>query len=91
MFYVISYDVPDDKRRQKIADVLEGFGARVQKSVFETHLEPTDYVALRKRLERVMNSKEDNVRFYRLCAGCQSQVEVVGQVGVTPEPALMIV
>ncbi|MFN7384131.1 MAG: CRISPR-associated endonuclease Cas2, partial [Dolichospermum sp.] len=27
--YVISYDIPDDKRRQKIADLLEGYGQRV--------------------------------------------------------------
>ncbi|MFO5492219.1 MAG: CRISPR-associated endonuclease Cas2, partial [Cuspidothrix sp.] len=24
--YVIAYDIPDDKRRKKIADVLEGYG-----------------------------------------------------------------
>ena len=32
--YVISYDIPDDKRRKKIADLLEGYGQRVQYSVF---------------------------------------------------------
>jgi CRISPR-associated protein Cas2 len=91
MFYVISYDVPDDRRRQKIADVLEGFGTRVQKSVFEVHLEPSHYADLRRRLERVMNPQEDNVRLYRLCEDCRKRVEAVGTVGVTPEPTLMIV
>lgn len=97
MFYVISYDISDDKRRQKIADLLEGYAARVQKSVFEAHLEPAKYADLRKRLSRVMNVEEDNaegtfsVRFYRLCGECRAVVEVVGKGGVTPEPGLMIV
>ena len=33
-FYVIAYDIPNDRRRQKIADLLEGYGKRVQYSVF---------------------------------------------------------
>ncbi|MCX7839784.1 MAG: CRISPR-associated endonuclease Cas2 [Anaerolineae bacterium] len=91
MFYVISYDVPDDRRRQKIADVLEGYGTRVQKSVFEVHLDVRHYADLRRRLERVMNIEEDNVRFYRLCDDCRKSIEIIGKVGVTPEPSLMIV
>jgi CRISPR-associated protein Cas2 len=91
MFYVISYDIPDDKRRQKIADLLEGYAARVQKSVFEAHLEPKQYADLRKRLNRLMKAEEDNVRFYRLCGECRAAVEVVGKVAVTTEPGLMIV
>ncbi|MBR8835369.1 MAG: CRISPR-associated endonuclease Cas2 [Stigonema ocellatum SAG 48.90 = DSM 106950] len=33
--YVVAYDVPCDKRRKKISDLLEGYGQRVQYSVFE--------------------------------------------------------
>jgi CRISPR-associated protein Cas2 len=91
MFYVISYDVPDDKRRLKIANLLEGYGTRVQKSVFEADLTAVHYADLRKRLARVLNAEEDNVRFYRLCGECRKGIEVVGKVGVTPEPTLMIV
>ncbi|MEW6376162.1 MAG: CRISPR-associated endonuclease Cas2, partial [Thermodesulfobacteriota bacterium] len=39
MFYVVSYDIPDDQRRIKIAKILEDFGDRVQYSVFECLLE----------------------------------------------------
>ena len=38
MFHVISYDIPDDQRRSRLAKVLKGFGTRVQYSVFEAHL-----------------------------------------------------
>ena len=43
MFYVISYDIPDDRRRGQLAKVLKGFGTRVQYSVFEAHLNRTQY------------------------------------------------
>ena len=35
MFIVISYDIPADKRRTKLAQLLENYGQRVQYSVFE--------------------------------------------------------
>jgi CRISPR-associated protein Cas2 len=91
VFYVISYDVPDDRRRTKIAKLLEGYGERVQKSVFEAHLDERGYADLRKRLARLMKAEEDNVRFYRLCADCRLTIETVGKVGVTPAPGLTIV
>ncbi len=91
MFYVVSYDIPDDKRRTRVARLLEGFGTRVQKSVFEAHLDSRGYADLRKRLNRLMNTQQDNVRFYRLCRECRQTIEAIGTVGVTPEPELMIV
>ena len=39
MFYLVSYDIPDTKRRTKLAKTLEDFGDRVQYSVFECILD----------------------------------------------------
>jgi len=91
MFTVISYDIPDDKRRLRVAKLLLGVGDRVQRSVFEAHLTQAQYDKLQARLRKVLKTDEDNVRFYRLCADCQLRIETVGKVGVTPEPGLMIV
>ena len=91
MFYIVSYDIPEDKRRTKIAKLLEGYGERVQKSVFEAHLDERGYADLRKRLARLIKAEEDNVRFYRLCADCRQTVEVIGRVGITAAPGLTIV
>lgn len=43
MLYLISYDIAVDKRRTKIAKLLEGFGQRVQYSVFECDLTTKQY------------------------------------------------
>lgn len=68
---VICYDVADDRRRQRIAEVLcEAHGRRVQKSVFELNEPPEKIRALQQRLHR-LRGKEDSIVYYRLCKACQ--------------------
>lgn len=50
VLYVVTYDIPSDKRRQKVAKLLEGYGRRVQYSVFECLLSEVKYEELQKRL-----------------------------------------
>jgi CRISPR-associated protein Cas2 len=79
MLYVISYDISVDKRRTRIAKLLEGYGQRVQWSVFECDLTERQYAALRKRLARILKPDEgDSLRTYRLCAACAREVLVEG-------------
>lgn len=47
--YVVAYDIPCDKRRKKISDLLEGYGQRVQYSVFECRLSSDKYKELLMR------------------------------------------
>ena len=37
--FVVCYDVADNKRRYKVAACLDGYGDRVQGSVFELRIE----------------------------------------------------
>jgi CRISPR-associated protein Cas2 len=79
MLYVISYDISDNKRRTKIARLLEGFGQRVLESVFECDLDPQAYRILRRRIDwRLRPGEGDQLRIYRLCSICIAQVEVLG-------------
>jgi CRISPR-associated protein Cas2 len=50
MRIVVSYDISDDKRRRKVAKIMEGYGYRVQYSVFECELEPKKLSQLIRRL-----------------------------------------
>jgi CRISPR-associated protein Cas2 len=54
MNYIISYDIPDTKRRTKIAKTLLDFGDRVQYSVFEAELTDELYCKMRRRLKRYL-------------------------------------
>ena len=52
MFLVVSYDIPDDRRRTKLHRHLKGFGMRVQYSVFECVLEEPEVARLQTSCAR---------------------------------------
>ncbi len=83
MFILISYDIPDDKRRTKVAKALENFGTRVQYSVFECVLTRTQLDEVRKRLTAVVYLPEDSVRFYFLPEDAVPKIAILGQGTVT--------
>ncbi|PSB29102.1 CRISPR-associated endonuclease Cas2 [Stenomitos frigidus] len=66
MFYLICYDITNDRRRDRVSRLLEGYGLGVQKSVFECVLTPDQYALLQKRFQtkRYLNPTEDQLRFY---------------------------
>jgi len=76
MFTVVCYDIPDDQRRTKVGKVLEGFGSRVQRSVFECDLAPHHLERLKARLSRLVKP-EDSLRYYHLCGQCVPRIEIV--------------
>lgn len=67
--YLVCYDIEDDRQRTRLAHLLEGYGQRVQYSVFELHLSrPTDLDQLKQQIRDILNDPEAEVRFYRLTA-----------------------
>ncbi|MBD2772624.1 CRISPR-associated endonuclease Cas2 [Iningainema tapete] len=78
MFYLICYDIVSDRRRYKISKLLEAYGLRVQKSVFECVLDDKQYEHLSKRLLKLLNKRQDQIRFYPLSAHCRCKVVVIG-------------
>ena len=90
--YVVTYDIPCDKRRKKVSDLLEGYGKRVQYSVFECLLEQGKYKELCQRLKKRVKLAEDSIRFYPLSRHTLGQVETWG-VGppVTELPGSVII
>lgn len=91
LLYVIAYDIPCNKRRKKVSDLLEGYGERVQYSVFECVLSKAKYEELKNRLGRYFNQDEDNIRFYPLSDHTLKQIEVWGSTPVTQPPSSTIV
>lgn len=87
---VVSYDIPDDRRRLRLANAIKDFGARVQYSVFECHLESAELEKLRKRLQKLVEPAEDSVRIYRFCQDCGAKQEIYGQGRPTEEPEVYI-
>ena len=62
--WVIAYDSPSNKRSRNLAKLLEGYGVRVQWSVFECLLRQEDIAVLRQRLARLFHAELDCVRLW---------------------------
>jgi len=90
-FYVLAYDIVDDRRRAKIAKLMEAVADRVQGSVFEAYLGPPELEKLLKKVKRHLEESEDSLRVYYLCEACKGKVKTAGQGKVTPPPGVMIV
>ena len=79
MLYVVSYDIPDDKRRTRVHSALTSFGTWVQYSVFECFLDRKQRMLLEARLLKEIHQREDTIRIYGLCGTCKPKVEVLGR------------
>jgi CRISPR-associated protein Cas2 len=90
MLIVVSYDVPNDRRRTRLAHMLKDFGQRVQYSVFECRLDAEALERLRQRIEKLTDPLEDSVRIYRLCLECGQKVEIQGLGKVTEDPDVYV-
>lgn len=71
MEVLVAYDVSTESaagrnRLRKVAKICEGFGQRVQKSVFECVLSDAQLIQLEHRLALVIDAQLDSLRIYRL-------------------------
>lgn len=83
MLYILAYDISTTsasgrKRLRKIAQTCENYGQRVQKSVFEFQLDEKTFIQLKKEVLKLMNSKQDNIRIYKIIEPKENYVEEHG-------------
>lgn len=77
--YVISYDLSNNRLRNKVAKELENYGRRVQYSVFECRISKAQMRELYgKLLPIIQKEPEGSIRIYLLCAGCEKQIQTLG-------------
>jgi CRISPR-associated protein Cas2 len=91
MLVLVVYDVPDNKRRTKLAKFLEGYGRRVQFSVFECFLSLDEMQQLYGLVERKIKVEEDNVRFYWISRDAVSRTLTLGSPAPEEPPSVYII
>jgi len=91
--WVVAYDIPDDQRRAKLANLLDAFGDRIQWSVFEISVSNDDLDILCRRTKKIIDPELDAVRLYPLCDDCAPKIRDLGRIVKLPfdEPDLIIV
>lgn len=96
MMILITYDVKTEnslgqKRLRKVAKLCEKYGQRVQNSVFECVLDMSQYVYVKNELLKLIDSSEDNLRFYRLGNNYKNQIEILGKKKEYSQDDLLII
>jgi CRISPR-associated protein Cas2 len=79
MFWIVCYDITNDKRRRKVVDIMESYGQRAQYSVFECDITDRQQMSLRAKLKQVIDEDEDDVRFYPLNQADLQRVKTLGK------------
>jgi CRISPR-associated protein Cas2 len=91
MLVLVIYDIPDDERRSRVSEFLEGYGRRVQQSCFECFLSLEQMGKLHQRMLKKVKLKEDNVRFYWIPSDAVPRTLTIGSSPPEPPPTVYIV
>jgi CRISPR-associated endoribonuclease Cas2 len=59
--YLVAYDIRDDRRLRTVATCVEGYGYRIQYSVFLCDLSEMEVIEMRGQLEQLIKTTEDSV------------------------------
>ncbi len=72
-WYLICYDIRDQKRWYRVFKKLKGRGDHLQYSIFRVNLTKNQMEGLRWEIAKLLND-EDDLMIVRLCAGCSQNV-----------------
>ena len=77
---LLVYDIPDDRKRTKIADACLDYGLdRVQFSAFLGWLLPTQQEELFLKIKKILGKKHGNIQLFPICADDWKKRKVIEQ------------
>lgn len=84
MFVVLTYDIEMNnsgpKRLNKVAKICQGYGVRVQCSVFELEINIEELTELKAKLSGVIDSEKDSIRIYNFGnTKKNNKIEIIGK------------
>jgi len=96
MMVLITYDVnatstTGKTRLRRVAKQCQNYGQRVQNSVFECLVDPTQFTCLKHKLESIINPQTDSLRYYFLGSNWKRNIQHYGaKQTYDPEGVLLI-
>lgn len=76
---VVTYDISDDKRRNKVFKLLKDYGQWIQHSVFELEVSDMQWIEIEFALHRLLG-EGDSLCVYPLCQSCSKKAYYLGKV-----------
>lgn len=84
LYVVIAYDCPSDKRRNRLAKALKGYGERRQYSLFEARLSKEQWQRLKGKLVKIVDEAEDTLAVYFLPPESVERTLRIGHEAIKP-------
>jgi CRISPR-associated protein Cas2 len=79
LFFLVCFDIVDDRKRYRVVKILKEYGCRVQKSVFEcSRISEEQFLKMKHRIEERIDHGADTVRYYFICRQCLGKMEYSG-------------
>ncbi len=80
MHCLLVYDIPDDRKRAKVADACLDYGLdRIQFSAFSGNIQATHQDELMLKIKKLLGKKPGNVQLFQLCAEDWAKRKVISQ------------
>ena len=77
---LLVYDIPDDRKRTKVADACLDYGLdRIQFSAFQGRLLPTQQEELFLKVKKILGKKKGNIQLFPVCADDWVKRKVIDQ------------
>lgn len=91
IYYLVCYDIRDPKRWRRAYKLLQGYGERIQYSIFRCPLTLRERERLRWELEKIL-AQEDSLLMVGLCNRCVERVIACNRAESWPsqEPSFQI-
>lgn len=92
--FIVTYDISDDDRRNKVFTVLRGYGDHIQYSVFRCDLSDSERVSLVAALHPLIEHNYDQILLFDLgpvdgrAASC---VDSIGRRYIAPERTVVVI
>ncbi|WP_298068395.1 CRISPR-associated endonuclease Cas2 [uncultured Mailhella sp.] len=71
--YLIAYDIRNADRLRKLARIAQDYGLRIQKSIFEAELLPSELKDMESRMKKLIDPREDGIKIFHLCQSCEAR------------------
>lgn len=77
-YIIVAYDIEDNGRRSKIAEMLQYYGlARIQYSVFAGEIPAKKLKEMNDRLLSMDLGDDDNITIVPVCGSCKDEVRSI--------------
>ena len=90
MKYLITYDICNDNRREKVIKLLNDCGKRVQFSCFEIDISSQELGSLISQLNEVIDKEEDRIYIFPILKFAIPFVKKLGKVDTEDNSSLIL-